>query len=445
MRVRPWLGTLLILAQCAAPAGPVPQTASAPSGFCRIGPDDGPPVSLAAGGDDRGIGGTGRMAAAGEDRGIGGTGIIGVVTGFASICVSGVEVGYAPDVPVRIEGVAATPAALRAGQVVVVEAEGGTDLRARHVAVRHEVSGPVESLGPGGVLSVAGQDVVAGEGTRGISPQPGDWVEVSGLRRADGTVVATRIDLGTPGVVRVHGELRRGDDGSLRIGRLPLREAGALDLEADRYATVSGTLRGGVLLAQSIQPDPVLRDPAAAFAPDVGRVLLESFVAVSGGALLLGSSVSTGFDRTLHPMPGRSVVELRRDAGGGLVARSLRPVPEAPAAASSQMPALPSAVREPGRPGTGGAPNAGDGRNGGARWEPAPVPGRWSGGNLNGPTGSGGAAGRSLDRGGYGRDRPSALRPQGALRPDGQGGDGGVPGFGGGGFEAGGPGSARGR
>lgn len=39
---------------------------------------------------DSGIGGTGQQA----QEGIGGTGIIGVITGFASVCVNGLEILY---------------------------------------------------------------------------------------------------------------------------------------------------------------------------------------------------------------------------------------------------------------------------------------------------------------------------------------------------------------
>ena len=58
-------------------------------------------------GDDQGIGGTG-VARIGDDHGIGGTGIVGVIQRFGSIFVNGERIGYAPDVPVRIDGEAAS-------------------------------------------------------------------------------------------------------------------------------------------------------------------------------------------------------------------------------------------------------------------------------------------------------------------------------------------------
>src|SRR6185369_3233583 len=66
-----------------------------------------------------GIGGTGI-----SNGGIGGTGIVGVITGFASICVNGVEVHYGADTPVLADGRQAQAGDLAVGQVVAVSASG---------------------------------------------------------------------------------------------------------------------------------------------------------------------------------------------------------------------------------------------------------------------------------------------------------------------------------
>jgi hypothetical protein len=68
---------------------------------------------------ERGIGGTGTPPGNPElaDRGIGGTGIVGVITGFASVCVDGLEIAYDRSAAVDIDGAAGTPAALRVGQI----------------------------------------------------------------------------------------------------------------------------------------------------------------------------------------------------------------------------------------------------------------------------------------------------------------------------------------
>ncbi|KGM32100.1 hypothetical protein P409_23395, partial [Inquilinus limosus MP06] len=118
-----------------------------------------PPATTAATVADRGIGGTGISPV--EDRGMGGTGIVGVITGFGSIWVNGIEVEFDPATPVRVEGSSARGDVLRVGQVAVITASGsGSRLDARSIIVRHEVSGPVEAVESNGTaLRVAGQRV----------------------------------------------------------------------------------------------------------------------------------------------------------------------------------------------------------------------------------------------------------------------------------------------
>ncbi|MBV8397362.1 MAG: hypothetical protein JOZ17_01325, partial [Acetobacteraceae bacterium] len=96
---------LLAVSSCARPEAhrppTPPQSGEATHEVCRVGPDGGPLLSdRGIGGTgaafkvppavaDRGIGGTGAAFAPSNwaDRGIGGTGIIGVITGFASVCL----------------------------------------------------------------------------------------------------------------------------------------------------------------------------------------------------------------------------------------------------------------------------------------------------------------------------------------------------------------------
>ena len=96
-------------------------------------------------GTDQGIGGTGITR--GDDHGIGGTGIVGVIQRFGSIYVNGERVTYASDVPVRIDGEAASPKALRIGQLARVVATRQADgtLVTRNIAIASEVSGPIEA------------------------------------------------------------------------------------------------------------------------------------------------------------------------------------------------------------------------------------------------------------------------------------------------------------
>ncbi|MDO9714051.1 DUF5666 domain-containing protein [Paracraurococcus lichenis] len=328
---------LVLLGSC----GPARTDAPAPSteaarGVCRIGPDGGPPLA------DRGIGGTGapsqgaRLADRGiggtgirpgmvqeADRGIGGTGIVAVITGFASICLGGREVALEEGVPVTVEGAASEAASLRAGQVAVVEAVGpGAALQARRVQVRYEVSGPVEAVEPGGLLRVMGQRVALTPETLGQrAPQVGQWVAVSGLRRPDGVVVATRLDRRLPGMVTVHGQVQR-EGGILRIGTLELRPgtAGA----PSGIVTASGRYADGVLYLGNMVPDLVIADPAVYFGPGVGIVLFEAYSVDHGDRLRLGPGLEVAATAGLGAAtPRRAVIELERREGGTLRATGL--------------------------------------------------------------------------------------------------------------------------
>ena len=163
---------------------------------------------VAAPASDRGIGGTGAPASgpAISDRGIGGTGIVGVITGFGSVFVNGLEVAYTSTTPLTVDGVPDPDAALRVGQLATIVASDDHGLNAVSIDVRHEVSGPVTSVSPDVVnpdtetLVVAGQTVAIDSGTQGArTVHPGDWVAVSGLREPDGVIAASRLDPRMPG------------------------------------------------------------------------------------------------------------------------------------------------------------------------------------------------------------------------------------------------------
>ncbi len=282
---------------------------------------------------DRGIGGTGSPAAgvplATADRGIGGTGIVGVITGFGSIFVDGFEVGYNAATTVDIDGTPASTAALRTGQVVAIDAAGpATALEAESVAVRHEVAGPVQAVSDNGrVVEVAGQSVaLEGPLGAGAALRPGAWVAVSGLRRPDGSIDATRIDPSPPGFVRVRGRLVEGP-GGLGIGALPVVPAPGISAAPGQFVTVSGRYAGGRLLAGSVAPDLVATDPFAHFGPHVGRVFVESYVSAASGRL----STPTGLDVRAAPSlgaaglkPSWAVVTLERHPGEPARATGLR-------------------------------------------------------------------------------------------------------------------------
>ena len=240
---------LALLFGCAAPvAGPV-RTAKL---VCAADGDGFAPVRVA----DRGIGGTGAPVRT-ADRGIGGTGapigVKGTITGFASICVNGLEIAYAASDTVDVDGVARAATELRVGQVVNLRADAGTGgLAAADMTVRHAVSGQIEAVENGGLnLMIAGQAVLLGVGSLGVDRlRPGQWAEVSGLRDPAGYIVAARVDLREPGPVIISGRLA-GRPGALRIGGARLQGSVPASL-LNSAVSVSGDYADGVLSVRTV-------------------------------------------------------------------------------------------------------------------------------------------------------------------------------------------------
>lgn len=190
-----------------APGG-IGGTGAAPGGMGGTGIDTdnggiggtGAPLKKSPGG----IGGTGAVAGgvggtgiSNDNGGIGGTGIVGTITGFASICVNGVEVHFNKNVPVSENGIASSSARLAVGQVVAVEAfNSRRGLEAGRISILHAYEGPLTALPRDSMpMRVMGQPVRLANGAQvAAGLRPGDPVRVSGLRDARGEVVASRID-----------------------------------------------------------------------------------------------------------------------------------------------------------------------------------------------------------------------------------------------------------
>jgi hypothetical protein len=333
----------------------------------RSGPDGRPQVA------DRGIGGTGATgnglpASETADRGIGGTGIgdsdiggtgtggpgaagteaagtdlagagiaspgkaalgiIGVITGFGSVFVDGVEIQYDDAASVDVDGAASSRSVLRAGQLVAVRAEGlATEPHAAAIEVRSVVIGRIEALGPDdGMLLVAGQSVSVPDGAWGASRfGPGDWVRVSGLRRADGTIVASRLDAAPAGVLLVRGPVERAD-GTVRVGRLELSPAAAAGMKDGDFVLVSGDYEAGRGHVNAVASDILASDPAGYFGASAGRLFVQAFVTVDQGAIWInGLKVAARAGVATEPRhEGIAVVELERGANGSYVAVGLR-------------------------------------------------------------------------------------------------------------------------
>ena len=271
------------------------------------------------GDDGSGMGGTGSRAEAGS--GMGGTGVVGVITGFASVCVNGLEIHYGPDTPVYADGQSTSPSQLAVGQLVSVAASGkGSQLQARSISTVSALVGPVSWVAPdGGSFMAMGQLVHhSAPDAQGRFPvKPGDRVRVSAVRDGQGTLHATRIE---PATVRdkpsVSGPVTIGKGGVGRMAGLTVSGLPA-SLSSGTQVRASGDLRGGVLHVQNLEIAPQLAPLAAS-----ERIVLQGLTqqARTADRLSLGYA-EVKLEDGVAPAPGNWVrVEARREASGDLSA-----------------------------------------------------------------------------------------------------------------------------
>ncbi len=287
---------LALLSSCAS--GPLP---FASCSFTPPGPRSLDALQLVS--TDRGLGGSGISS---EDRGLGGSGIragiIGVVTGFGSLCVNGYEVEIDETSVVTLEGHPATEADIHLGQLVVIEADQSEGkLRAASVDVRLAAMGPVSAVSADGkTLTVLGQTVrladMSAEAAEKVAP--GDWVAVSGLRDANAVIEGTSVvrlpQAGTHAMVA----------GVVRDGRVAGLDIGAYNAAPGDAVVVDVRPTDGRFTVASVRPQTDAR-----FTAGVHEVSVQTFVP---GERLMGLRISPTDVRPIAGLPvqleGRLVV-----------------------------------------------------------------------------------------------------------------------------------------
>ena len=256
------------------------------------------------------------------------TGIYGIITGFASVCVDGMEVGYDPSVAVAIDGVAASARVLRAGQVAAIRAYGPIGaLQARSISVRSEAAGRIEALdGGSGLWVVAGQTIRISPATRDAARfGKGDWVKVSGFRRDDGVIEAARLDASPPGILLVHGRLE-GEAGAWHVGRLGLPDGLTAGQPSGRLISVTGRYQSRVPQPRTVTADRLYVGEEGYFDASFGRIAVQGFVRIREGALWLAGvklPVSDGVVG-VGDTGGLAIVTLERQPGSGMQAVEVR-------------------------------------------------------------------------------------------------------------------------
>lgn len=222
-----------------------------------------------------GGGGGGGVGVAGIER----LGVsTGVVTGFGSIFVNEQEIGTVGSEFI-IDDSPGSEDELEVGDVVIVTFDPDTATpNAATVFANEIVEGPIDSINAGlSQLVVAGQTVQVDGGTSfddSINPaslgglSQGQFVEISGLFDANGTIRATRIEPGI-GPVEVHGTITNLDNGAqtFAINALVV-DFGSVPAIIDNlpgglanglFVEVKGTNfgGGGQLLATKVEADAV--------------------------------------------------------------------------------------------------------------------------------------------------------------------------------------------
>jgi hypothetical protein len=296
--------------------GPVPRTGTGGTGLL---PDDdngvGPLSRTGTGGTGKtGSGGSGKTGSGGSGAMASGVGVVGTITGFASICINGLEVHYAANTLVTSNGLPASTADLAVGQVVTIDAAGDgkhdDEFSGVRVSVLNAVVGAVSAVDAAAKsLQILGQTVRVTPQTliadsTGIKTfdflQVNALVRVSGLRLANGDIVASRVEtaLSLAQASVVGPVTQRDADGfsiyGLRIANGDVTGASAV---AGGEVMVSGRLDGSTL-----RPERVALSPSLSFAGDIDHLVLEGYIGsasstqISVGGVKVALSAATGLN-----------------------------------------------------------------------------------------------------------------------------------------------------
>lgn len=307
--------------------------------------------SPGSGGD--GIGGTGRMSRSPDDRGIGGTGVYGRITDFGSIIVNGARIRYPGSASVRIFGRPARVQAMKIGHVVAVTATNAADgLGTRAIEIEHLVVGPVEGRAwLAGGFTVLGQLVLPPDHTD--MPSVGEWVAISGFRRADGAIAASLIEPAPDRIARVTGIVQAAPGGRTRIGAL-LLGGDTLASRVGQRLALEGNIEGDGLRVTASRLAMIV--PAR-----TDRLLVEGFLRFENNRVVTAEGALSGrFDGSASDIDLQEpqALAFERQADGSFMARLIDP---AAASASGGRGRGGRGGPGPGAPGPGG-PGPGGGR-----------------------------------------------------------------------------------
>ncbi|MCC7091740.1 MAG: hypothetical protein IT524_07270 [Nitrosomonas sp.] len=278
-----------------------------------------------------GIGGTGNIAG---NSGIGGTGIVGTITGFASVCVNGVEIHYDPSTPISVDGKPATLRELAVGQIIAANAVGADrELTARNITVIHAVVGPISNLNSETrLIHVLDQTIYVAQSNQQdqlLHLKAGDWVQVSGHRLSGGTVMASRIDSIAPRPeAKINGHVTGIFKDGFEINGTRVNQdskSSPVTVTPGMEVQVAGRWDGTRMKAQHI-----LTEPTRQSIGNVEKVVIEGYVhAIAGKELTVNNRIITVDSGTQRSASGKDELRLgQRIQISGRVASDQRIIAE---------------------------------------------------------------------------------------------------------------------
>jgi Domain of unknown function (DUF5666) len=250
---------------------------------------------------DGGMGGTGIFVENGllPEKGRGGIAIVGVVTGFASICVNDTEVHYDANTPVFDNGNASKLSNLTAGQMVMLIVDKANDrLVARSIGMIDAVVGPIDKMDfKLNQVEVMGQIIQVDEATMKQlrTLEQGAEVRVSGHRLANGRIVATRVGVANKkGMASTYGIVTSVTSDGFVVNGTQVKFNNNVNNDLLGKIKVGNEIQvGGAWNGGAIKPNRIVPQPVKNLMNRVDTAIVEGFVGLDGvsGVSLAGADI----------------------------------------------------------------------------------------------------------------------------------------------------------
>ncbi|SER10333.1 hypothetical protein SAMN05421690_100879 [Nitrosomonas sp. Nm51] len=278
--------------------------------------------------DSSGIGGTGIEISdygdtgeqnAAESSVIDGTGIVGLITGFSSICVNGIEIHYNKNTHVTMDGLPSSVSDLETGRMVIVRAKNSNGrVFAQQIAILHAVVGLVTHVDPVSKEIQVLNQIIQLQTPHATEELDEKWVRVSGLRLASGKIIASHIQLIQPlEQSTINGQITQINPGEIIIDGTRVEfspQSWPNDLTKGMEISVSGHWNGTSIRAQTLHVAPTRQ-----ILDGVQYIVMEGYVrAINDQSLELNNQSIQISPAVQINVPGRLELNQRVQISGQL-------------------------------------------------------------------------------------------------------------------------------